>query len=78
MEMLQAFFMWCSIINIGLLLMMFGIILAAKAWAYKMHSRWFDLSPKEFDLMLYGFLGLYKLLVFVFNIVPWIALSIIG
>jgi hypothetical protein len=69
--------MWCSIINTGLLLVMFGIMIGAQEWAYKMHSRWFDISRKDFELALYWFLGIYKVLVFVFCIVPWIALSII-
>ena len=76
--MLQAFFMWCSIINIGLLLVTFAIITLAKEWVYKMHSRWFNISKENFDLVLYCFIGFYKLLVWVFCIIPWIALSIIG
>jgi len=76
--MLQAFFMWCSIINIGLLLVTFAIITLAKEWAYKIHSRWFNISKENFDLVLYCFIGFYKLLVWVFCIIPWIALSIIG
>ena len=77
-SMLQAFFMWCSIINFGLLLLIFAIITLAKEWTYKMHSRWFNISKENFDLVLYCFLGFYKLLVWVFCIIPWIALSIIG
>lgn len=77
-QMLQTFFMWCSIINIGLLLISFVIIVTAKDRAYKLHSRWFNLSKENFDLVLYCFLGFYKVLVFVFCIIPWIVLSIIG
>lgn len=77
-QMFQAFFMWCSIINVGMLLIMFFICIAAKDWAYKMHSRWFNLSKENFDLVLYCFLGFYKVLVFVFCIIPWIVLSIMG
>ena len=74
---LQSFFMWCSIINILLLFVIFAMICFAKDWAYKIHSRWFDISRQQFDVILYCFLGLYKLLVFVFCIIPWIALAII-
>jgi hypothetical protein len=70
--------MWCTIINFGLLIVSAIIIVTAREWAYKMHSRWFDLSKKEFDVILYCFLGLYKILIFVFCIVPWIALSILS
>lgn len=76
MQVLQSFFMWCSIINILLLFVMFAIICLAKNWAYKLHSRWFDISRRDFDLIIYCFLGIYKLLVFVFCIIPWIVLTI--
>lgn len=77
-QLLQEFFMWCSLINIGLLMAMFFIVTAAKEWTYKTHSRWFNISKASFDIILYCFLGIYKLMVWVFCIIPWIALSIIG
>ena len=77
-QMLQSFFMWCSIINIGLLTLTFLMLTLAKEWIYKTHSRWFDISKENFDLVLYCFIGFYKLLIWVFCIIPWIALSIIG
>lgn len=76
--MLQTFFMWCSIINFGLLILSAVIIATAGDWAYKMHSRWFHISRVTFNAVIYSWLGFYKILIFVFNIVPWIALSIIG
>jgi hypothetical protein len=78
LELLKSFFMWCSIINFGLMMLSFIIITTAKEWAYKMHSRWFNISKPAFDLILYCFLGIYKLLLIVFCIIPWIALSIVG
>ena len=77
-QLLQSFFMWCSIINIGLLLVTFAMITLCREWTYKIHSRWFNIPKENFDTILYCFLGFYKLLVWVFCIIPWIALSIIG
>jgi len=77
-ELLTAFFMWCTIINFALLMISFVLMTLAKEWIYKIHSRWFNLSKENFDTVLYCFLGAYKLLVWVFCIIPWIALSIIG
>lgn len=75
---LQAFFMWCSIINVGLMIISGILMIIAGEWAYKIHSKWFNISKQAFDIAIYSFLGVYKLLTFVFCIVPWIALSIIG
>ena len=77
-QMLQAFFMWWSIINMGLLILSTVLITTAGDWAYKMHSRWFNISRVTFNTVIYSFIGFYKILVFVFCIVPWIALAIIG
>ncbi len=75
---LQAFFMWCSIINFGMLMLTFVLCASAADWIYKMHSRWFPISRVAFNTILYSFLGFYKIIVIVFCIIPWIALSIIG
>ena len=77
-ELLKAFFMWSTIINFGLLWLSFGLCIKCADWAYKMHSKWFDISRDAFTIAIYSFLGLYKTLVIIFNVVPWAALAIIG
>jgi len=78
LEMLKAFFMWCTIINIGLMMISFVLLTLCSDWVYRVHSKWFPISRVAFNTILYSFMGVYKLLVFVFCIVPWIALCIIG
>jgi hypothetical protein len=69
--------MWCTIINFGLLALWAIIFLLAPNFVYAMQSRWFSISREQFDLVFYSFLGAFKIIVIVFNLVPWIALSII-
>jgi len=75
---LRAFFMWCSIINVGLLLISFIIFLAAGGWVYRVHSRWFKISQEQFYVMWYSMLGFYKLSTLLFCIVPWVSLLIVS
>lgn len=77
-QILTAFFMWCTIINFGLLIFSSLMIMAMADWAYSIHSKWFNISRETFDVTVYSFLGLYKLAIFIFNLVPWVALLIIG
>ena len=77
-EMIRAALGWCSIINIGLLLFWFLIILLAHDWVYNFHSKWFKLSVEKFDEIHYMGIAFFKVAVFVFNIVPYFALCIIG
>jgi len=75
---IRAFFMWCTIMNGGLLILSFLLVVFAREWAFRMHSRWFTISRDSFNVMVDCFLGFYKILVIVFNLVPYIALVIIG
>jgi len=75
---LTTFFMWCTILNYALLSLSSLFCLCASDWVYRIHSKWFSISREVFNVAIYSFLGLYKILVFVFNLIPYIALLIIG
>ncbi len=77
-ETLTAFFMWCTIINSGLLVLWTLIFLCAPDLVYRMQRKFFPISKEEFTLVFYGFLGVFKIFVLVFNAVPWVVLLIIG
>ena len=75
---LTSFFMWCTIINTGFLVFLALVYLLAPNLTYKLQSRFIPISRESFDLVFYSFIGLFKIVVLVFNVVPWIALLIIG
>ena len=76
-EILKDFFMWCSIINLALMTFSWIMFWMAHDWIYKFHSRWFKFPIPQFDALLYGIFGFYKISIFLFNLVPFIALLII-
>ncbi len=43
-----------------------------------MHNTWFSIPRETFDTAVYSLVGLFKILVVVFNVVPYLALSIIA
>jgi hypothetical protein len=76
-EMVKEGLLWCSVINIAGLLL-WGIMFALlHDWIYKVHSKWFKFSVSTFDSVHYAGMAFYKLLIFVFNLVPYVALLII-
>ena len=75
---LTTFFMWCTIINVGLLLFLALIYVLVPNLAYRLQSRWIPISRETFDVVFYAFIGFFKVVVLVFNVVPWIALLIIA
>ncbi|OAD19295.1 conserved hypothetical protein, membrane [Candidatus Thiomargarita nelsonii] len=75
---LQTFFMWCTIINGSLLVFWTLMVLFASDLVYRTQSKWFPISREVFNVVIYSFLGLFKIIFLVFNAVPYIALLIIG
>lgn len=71
------FFMWCSIIN-GILLIFWTVwYILAPDLVYRIQSKWFPISKSTFDLVIYTYLGLFKIFFIIFNLVPFISLKII-
>jgi len=69
--------LWCLIINMGILLWWFLFFMFAHDWVYHFHGRWFKLSVERFDSVHYAGMLFFKLCIFLFNIVPYIALLIV-
>ena len=75
---LTTFFMWCTILNGGMLILSSVFLILAGDLAYRIHSKWFSISREAYNLVCYSFLGLFKVLFLIFNVVPYVALLIIG
>ena len=70
--------LWCFIINIGILLCWFLFFTLAHDWVYRFHGKWFKLSVEKFDTIHYAAMAFFKICIFMFNIVPYFALCIVG
>ena len=75
---LTSFFMWCTILNLAILIFSSIMCIFFADFSYRMNNRFFSISREAFNVALVSFIGLYKIFVIVFNIVPYIALLIIG
>jgi hypothetical protein len=75
---LTAFFKWCTIINVGLFAFSAIMLMAMPDFIHAAHGQLFDLSREAFDIIVYAFLALYKIAILVFNLVPYVALRIVG
>ncbi len=75
---LTAFFMWCTLINGALLIIWTLALMLAPDLVYRTQSRWFPISRESFDLVIYGFIGLFKIFFLMFNLAPYIALLLVG
>lgn len=75
---LCSFFAWCTLVNFLLLLYWSVMILFCKDFVYKMHSKFFNIDKQDFIKIHYLMIAYFKLTVFIFNLVPWIAIAIIS
>ncbi len=75
---LTAFFMWCTILNGALLVFWAIMLILAPDLVYRTQSKWFPISRETFNVVIYSFLGLFKIFFLVFNVIPYVALLIVG
>jgi hypothetical protein len=77
-EVTRAFLLWCTVINYGVLLVWFLVFAFAHDWMMRLHGRWFHLSRDQFDALHYAGMSMFKIAIILFNLVPFIVLSILG
>lgn len=75
---LTVFFMWCTIINGGILMLWIGFCMFAPDLVYRIQSTWFPLPRETFNVIIYSFLGLGKIFFLFFNVTPYVALLLLG
>ena len=73
---LTTFFMWCSILSGGLLTLWTLAIMMVPDLVYRLQYKWFPIPRGTFDILIYGFIGLFKMLFLTFNLIPYLALII--
>jgi hypothetical protein len=69
---------WCTVINFGMLMFWFVILLLARDSIYRLHGNWFKLSRESFDTIHYGGIAFYKICILVFNLFPYLVLRIMA
>jgi len=76
-EIVRDTFLWCTLINWGMLLWWYLFLIFAHGWVYKMHSKFIKITEEEFNVIHYKGMLYFKVLIFVFNLAPYVALLIV-
>ena len=77
-QILTTFFMWCTILNGGILTLWTLFCVFAPDLVYRTLSKFFPIPRETFNIIIYSFLGLFKIFFLVFNVSPYLTLLIIG
>ena len=69
---------WSTVINIAVLMFASLALIVARGMMVSIHGKMFGLDEKDLSLAYFNYLANYKILIFVFNLVPYIALRLMG
>ena len=75
-DIITDFFMWCSIINVSIIFISVIVFSLFSNFSYNNNKNLFSGNQIEFKKVIYTILLYYKVLVIVFNIVPFLVLTI--
>ena len=78
LDALTTFLGWCTVINIVVLIIIVITITMFKNPVIRLHSKMFGVNPDDLPLIYFNFIGNYKLVVYVLNLVPYIALKVMA
>jgi len=60
---LTTFFMWCTIINFGLLILTSIACIFLGDFSYRMNNRFFSISRETFNIAVFSFIALFKIFI---------------
>ncbi|KAA1262219.1 hypothetical protein LF1_47810 [Rubripirellula obstinata] len=69
---------WCTLINFGLLILSTTALVVGRNFVANLHAKWFEVDAADLRKSYFQYLANYKLLVLVFNLVPYLALRILA
>ncbi len=75
-ETLAAFLGWCTVINFGMLIFASLLLAYMRGSIAKIHGSMFALDDADLSRAYFQYLAQYKILIFVFNLIPYLALRI--
>ena len=75
-ESIREFLGWCALINVGLLLFSSMVTMLLRGPISRLHGKMFGLSEEDVSRAIYQYLAQYKIVIIVFNLVPYLALVI--
>jgi hypothetical protein len=75
-EILKEFFGWMTVINVGMYTFTAIACISMKGFLNRISGKMFGVSEETGKAIVYGYIGMYKLLFIVFNLAPWLALTI--
>lgn len=75
---LQDFLLWCLLLNLGIYTFSVIASIVLRNFMAATHEKMFGISKETAYKAIYTYLAAYKLIIIIFNFVPWLAMVIIN
>ncbi len=78
LEQITAFFGWMTVINMGLMTFAALFVAFARDWMMGTHANLLGVERERLPGLYFSYLGNFKIAILTLNLVPWLALKLIG
>lgn len=78
LDQLTELFGWMTVINVGVFVLSALLGMVLRTVVAKMHGKLFGVDEDKVSIVGYGYLGVYRIFILVFNIVPYVSLLIVS
>ena len=75
---LTEFFGWASLLNLGMLTFASLLLILMRPYMMAMHSKLLSIPESDLNTIYIKYLANYKIVTFVFMVIPYLALKIMG
>lgn len=75
---ITEFLGWISILNVAFLLIATILLVIARPWVAKIHSKIFAIPESELATIYFNYIANYQSLTLIFSVCPYIALKMMG
>jgi hypothetical protein len=73
---ITAFLGWCTVINFAILIIATIGLVTMRGFVSRIHASLFFMEQADLDRAYFQYLANYKIMIFIFNLVPYIALKV--
>lgn len=77
-EVIREFLGWCSALNISILVLSTIMLTFMRDWIVSFHARMSGVDTADLPKIYFEYLGNYKVLILVFNLVPYLTLRVMA
>lgn len=74
---IQDVLYWCAILNFGLLAVWCLLFVLPHEWMHRLCNKWFLISVEQFNAINFAGIVFYKISIFLFCLIPYLALRIV-